>query len=198
MAARGTNTLDRRAVVRRLLAERGELLVVAGLGSTTWDVTAAGDEALNFYLWGAMGSAVPVGLGLSLAQPRRRVLTITGDGEMLMGLGALATVAVKRPANYAIVVLDNGLYGETGGQPTHTAFGVDLAEAARAAGFPVARTLRTEAEIDEARELVRAAAGPVFVAVKVSAAKAPLVMPERDGVAIKNRFRAALLGAAAR
>src|SRR6266516_1126574 len=120
-------TLHRRQVVKTLLSERGDLLVVAGLGSTSWDITAAGDSPLNFPLWGAMGQAAMIGLGLALAQPKRRVLVVTGDGEMLMGLGSLATIGVRRPGNLSIVVLDNERYGETGMQKTHTAYGVDLA-----------------------------------------------------------------------
>src|SRR4051812_17752364 len=95
-------TLDRRAVVRELLADRGDLLVVSGLGSPTYDVHAAGDHPGNFYLWGAMGGAALIGLGLALAQPERRVLVITGDGEQLMGLGGLATIAIANPRNLAI------------------------------------------------------------------------------------------------
>jgi thiamine pyrophosphate-dependent acetolactate synthase large subunit-like protein len=101
------NELARRGAIARILADRGDMLVVTGLGSPTYDCAAVGDHPLNFYLWGAMGSAVTVGLGLALAQPKRRVLVITGDGEMLMGLGALATAAVKRPDNLAILVIDN-------------------------------------------------------------------------------------------
>src|SRR5262245_20082539 len=97
-------SLRRRDVVKALLAKRGGLLVVAGLGSTAWDITAAGDTALNFPLWGGMGNAAMTGLGLALAQPRRKVLVITGDGEMLMGLGSLATIGVVQPRNLAIVV----------------------------------------------------------------------------------------------
>jgi hypothetical protein len=128
-------TLDRREVVRALLERRGDLLVIAGLGSSAWDCTAAGDHPLTFPLWGAMGSACTIGLGLALAQPRKRVLVVTGDGEMLMGLGSLATIAVQRPGNLAIVVLDNERYGETGMQKTHTAHGTDLAAVALACGF---------------------------------------------------------------
>jgi thiamine pyrophosphate-dependent acetolactate synthase large subunit-like protein len=112
--------LRRREVALALTADRADMLVVAGLGSTAWDVTAAADHPLNFPLWGAMGGAAMIGLGLALAQPDRRVLVITGDGEMLMGLGSLATIAVQRPANLAVVVFDNERYGETGMQPTHT------------------------------------------------------------------------------
>ena len=128
-------SLDRRAAVRALLAERGEALVVTGLGSPTYDVFAAGDHDANMYLWGAMGGAAMIGLGLALAQPRRPVVVVTGDGEQLMGLGALATIAVKQPGNLTLVVLDNGHYGETGQQASHTGLGVDLHRIAAAAGF---------------------------------------------------------------
>ncbi len=194
MAARNAHSLERREVVATLLAERGEALVVAGLGAPVWDCAAAGDHPLNFYLWGAMGSALAIGLGLALARPERRVLTVTGDGEMLMGLGSLATAAVQGPANLAVVVLDNERYGETGMQATHTAHGVDLAALAAAAGMPVTRTVTERAGLDEAVALAQGAAGPVFVVVKVSDEKAPLVLPLRDGVELKNRFRRALLG----
>ena len=103
---------ERRAAMKMLLANRRDLFLVPGLGSTTWDAVAAGDDDRNFYLWGAMGGAAMIGLGLALAQPKLRVAVITGDGEMLMGMGSLATVGVQRPANLAIVVFDNGYYGE--------------------------------------------------------------------------------------
>ena len=131
----GAPVLDRRRLVARLLAARGDALVVSGLGAPSWDVAAAGDDDRNFYLWGGMGGAAMVGLGVALAQPKRRVLVLTGDGEMLMGLGALATIGVRRPPNLALVVIDNERYGETGGQHTHTSHGVDLAGIAAAAGF---------------------------------------------------------------
>src|SRR5437667_12092020 len=127
--------VPRRAAIAPILAERQDTLVVTGLGSPTYDCAAVGDHPLNFYLWGAMGSAVTVGLGLALAQPKRRVLVVTGDGEMLMGLGALATVGVQQPKNLSVVVIDNERYGETGMQATHTARGVDLAAVAKACGF---------------------------------------------------------------
>ncbi len=189
--------LGRREVVKALLAKRADMLVVSGLGSPSWDLAWTGDHELNFYLWGAMGSAVMVGLGLSMARPERRVMVITGDGEMLMGLGGLATVAVQAPRNLAIVVLDNERYGETGMQPTHTAFGVDLAALAAAAGMAASREVRDEAGLGQAVRLAREAPGPVFIAVKVAAGKERLVLPMRDGVALKNRFRQALLGAEA-
>ncbi|MCH7692215.1 MAG: aldehyde dehydrogenase [Proteobacteria bacterium] len=189
-----TYPLRRRQVVDSLVADRGDLLVVAGLGAPCWDVTAAGDHALTFPLWGAMGSAAMIGLGLALAQPARRVLVITGDGEMLMGLGGLATIAVQAPENLAIAVLDNERYGETGMQATHTAFGVDLAAVAAAAGLPVTGTVGDDAGLGAAVAKLRGAQGPVFFTIKVRAEELPLALPPRDGVHLKNRFRRALLG----
>jgi thiamine pyrophosphate-dependent acetolactate synthase large subunit-like protein len=170
------------------------MLVVAGLGAPNWDCTAAGDHPLNFPLWGAMGAAVPMGLGLALAQPSRRVLVVTGDGEILMGLTALATVAVKRPANLAVVVLDNERYGETGLQPTATAATVDLAGMAKAAGWREASNVADEAAFAKALPLIRSGEGPVLVNVKVKAENLPFVMPPKDGAHLKDRFRLALLG----
>ena len=186
--------LDRRDVVSRILAERGDTLVVTGLGSTTWDAAAAGDHPNNFYLWGGMGGAAMVGLGLANAQPGRRVLTITGDGEMLMGLGGLATVGVSGPSNFAIVVIDNERYGETGMQETHTAHGVDLTAVAAGAGFAAAGTLRTMDEVEAWIPRLHGEPGPVFAAVKVGTDPAPMVLPLRDGAAIRARFREAVLG----
>ncbi len=195
-----TYPLRRRQVVAALLAERGELLVVTGLGAPAWDAAAAGDHPLTFPLWGAMGGALAMGLGLALAQPSRRVLVITGDGEMLMGLGALATVAAQAPGNFAAVVLDNESYGETGMQATHTAAspageGVDLAAMAAAAGWKLTGTVRDRAALADALPAIRSAQGPVFYDVKVRAEALPLVLPPRDGVELKRRFRTALLGA---
>ncbi|MFQ5618186.1 MAG: thiamine pyrophosphate-dependent enzyme [Rhodospirillales bacterium] len=189
-----TYPLRRRRVVESLLADRGDLLVVAGLGAPCWDVTAAGDHALTFPLWGAMGSAALIGLGLALAQPARRVLVITGDGEMLMGLGGLATIAVQAPENLAIAVLDNERYGETGMQATHTAHGVDLAAMAAAAGLPVTGTVGDDAGLGAAVPEIRGAQGPVFFVIKVRAEDLPLALPPKDGVFLKDRFRSALLG----
>jgi len=190
-------TLQRREVVQALLADRGELLVVAGLGSTAWDCTAAGDSALTFPMWGAMGSAAMTGLGLALAQPERRVLVLTGDGEMLMGLGSLATIGVQRPGNLTLVVIDNERYGETGMQATHTAHGVDLAAMARAAGFASSVLVRDMGGVAVLRQSVHKDAGPHFAQIKVAAQKVPLALPPRDGALLKNRFRQALLGGGA-
>ncbi len=190
-----TQTLERRFVAGELLRDRGDLLVVAGLGAPAWDCTAVGDHPLTFPLWGAMGGACMIGLGIALAQPKKNVLVITGDGEMLMGLGSLGTLAVQRPANLAVVVLDNEHYGETGMQETHTANGVDLAKVALACGFKVATKVTTVAELANARKMIYdGRSGPAFFQVKVSNETLALVLPPRDGPHLKNRFRQALLG----
>jgi thiamine pyrophosphate-dependent acetolactate synthase large subunit-like protein len=189
--------LDRRRVAAEILKQRGDALVVAGLGAPVWDTAAAGDHALNFHTWGGMGGAAMIGLGLALAQPKRRVLVITGDGELLMGLGSLATIAVQQPRNLAIIVMDNERYGETGMQDTHTRFGVNLAGMAKAAGFRVSGTIYTPAELKTWIPRFYRQAGPVFCDIKVTTQPAPMVLPIREGPALKNRFREALLGAKA-
>jgi thiamine pyrophosphate-dependent acetolactate synthase large subunit-like protein len=189
--------IDRRWLVEELLRDRGDLLVIAGLGAPAWDITAAGDHPANLPLWGGMGGAAGMGLGLALAQPSRRVLVITGDGEMLMGIGTLATIAVAAPRNLAIVVQDNEHYGETGMQPTHTQKGVDLAGMARAAGIPDCRLVTRPEEVPELRNAVRAAPGPLFAQVKIDAETKTLVLPPREGAYLQARFREAVLGPAA-
>ncbi|MCW5737078.1 MAG: aldehyde dehydrogenase [Enhydrobacter sp.] len=186
--------LHRREVVEELLRDRGDLLVIAGLGAPNWDISAAGDNPNNFPLWGAMGAASMMGLGLALAQPKRKVLVITGDGEMLMSIGALATIAVQKPANLTIAVLDNERFGETGMQMTHTAAGVDLAGMAAAAGFPTSRTVRTMQEVSELREQIHHASGPLFARIRIDPEALYFVLPPADGGILTTRFRQALLG----
>ena len=186
--------LHRREVVSELVRDRGDLLVIAGLGAPNWDVSAAGDHPNNFPLWGAMGSAAMMGLGLALAQPKRKVLVITGDGEMLMSLGALATIAVEQPFNLTIVVLDNERFGETGMQKTHTASGVDLAGVATAAGFKTSRLVRTMEEVAEIRDLAHARKGTVFAVVKIDPEALVFDLPPADGGILTTRFRQSVLG----
>lgn len=187
------NLLDRRAVVTSLLANRKDALVVGGLGASTYDIAAAGDHARNLYLWGAMGGAVMIGLGLALAQPKLPVVVITGDGEMLMGMGSLATVGLQKPANLSIVVLDNECYGETGGQVSHTAGGADLVGIARACGIAKAAAMTTMAEVEAfAPSLQDVAAGPRFASVKIDGANLERVLSNRDATYIVNRLRGAL------
>lgn len=185
--------LDRRDAVARLLRDRRDLLVVTGLGSPTYDVAAAGDHDRNFYLWGAMGGAAMMGLGIALAQPDVPVAVITGDGEALMGMGALATIALQKPHNLTLVVLDNGLYGETGGQASHTSGVTDLTEVAKGCGIADARMVTTEADVERlAMRLHAVGNGPCVAVVKISRAEYPRVLPSRDGAWLKTRMRAAL------
>jgi thiamine pyrophosphate-dependent acetolactate synthase large subunit-like protein len=193
--ATGKITLERRAVVKALLKDRGDALLVTGLGSSTWDAAAAGDDPRNFYLWAAMGGATMIGLGLALAQPKRRVLVITGDGEMLMGLGSLATIGVQQPKNLSMIVLDNEHYAETGMQETHTRSRTDLAAVAKAAGFTTSTTIYTARQLALWIPRLHRARGPLFATIKITTKPVPLVLPLRDGAHIKNRFREALLGA---
>jgi len=186
------HTLNRRDVVRHILRDRGDLPVVAGLGAPAYDLAAAGDHPLNFYLWGAMGSAAMMGLGLALARPELRVLVVTGDGEMLMGLGALATIGVKQPRNLSILVLDNRRYGETGMQASHTEWGIDLAGIAGACRFASVRKISVPSELDDSYSLLRQAAGPVFVQAVVGSEAVPRILPTRDGNEIRLRFAQAL------
>ncbi|MBS0219885.1 MAG: aldehyde dehydrogenase [Proteobacteria bacterium] len=198
-------TLQRRPLVKKILEGADDnLLVLAGLGSANWDITNAGDRPLNMPLWGAMGATVAMGLGLALAQPTKRVLVITGDGDMLMGMGSLATVATQQPDNLAICVLDNEKFGETGNQATHTSprnngptesgAGTDFSLIARGCGIADSGIVRDQSEVAQLVKDLRTKAGPVFRVVKVMVEKLDFVMPPQDGAHLKDRFRQALLG----
>jgi thiamine pyrophosphate-dependent acetolactate synthase large subunit-like protein len=198
-------TLQRRPLVKRILdGADANLLVIAGLGSPNWDVTEAGDRPLNMPLWGGMGAPVGMGLGLALAQPNKRVLVITGDGDMLMSLGSLATVATQQPENLAIAVLDNEKFGETGNQATHTSprnngptesgAGADLALIAQGCGIADSATVRDQSEVAQLVKDLRSRNGPLFRVIKVMVEKLDFVMPPQDGAHLKDRFRQALLG----
>jgi len=185
--------LERRAAMATLVAGRGDdLLVVPGLGSTTYDLAAAGDDDRNFYLWGAMGGAAMIGLGLALAQPAKTVAVITGDGEMLMGMGALATIGIQQPPNLAVIVFDNGTYGETGGQPSHTAGGVDMVSVARSCRFETCLEVGDEAALADLARRLKGLDGLLFARVAIKPDEPPRVLPEKDGAVLKRRFRAAL------
>jgi thiamine pyrophosphate-dependent acetolactate synthase large subunit-like protein len=187
------NLLERRSVVTQLLAERKEAIVVGGLGASTYDIAAAGDHDRNFYLWGAMGGAVMIGLGVALAQPQLPVVVITGDGEMLMGMGSLATVGLQKPGNLTIIVLDNEVYGETGGQASHTAGNVDLVGVARACGISDAHSISTMADVEAfAPSMQDVSSGPRFASIKIDSANLERVLASRDGTFIVNRIRGSL------
>ena len=197
MGSKTQATLDRRDVVKAILEKRNDALLVTGLGSSCYDAGAVGDHPLSFYLWGGMGAAAMIGLGLALAQPKRQVLVITGDGEMLMGLGSLATIGAEAAPNLSIIVIDNELYSETGMQPTHTSRGVDLAGMAKAANFARAATVYTKDDLDAWIPRIYKPDGAAFLAIKVTDKRYPMAIRLRDGTHIKNRFREALLGAKA-
>jgi thiamine pyrophosphate-dependent acetolactate synthase large subunit-like protein len=184
--------LDRRLAMRVLLDKRDDLLLVTGLGSTTWDAAAVGDDPRNFYLWGAMGAAALIGFGLAAAQPSHKVLVVTGDGEMLMGLGGLATIGIQRPPNLAIAVFDNARYGETGMQPSHTEAGVDLVGVARACGIRETFDISDEMGVRDFAARVRKSTATLFARIMIRADEPPRVLPPRDGVYLKTRFRRAL------
>lgn len=190
MSGHNDLTLDRRAVVATLLRDPGDLLVVTGLGAASYDVSAAGDRPTNFYLWGAMGGTAMIGLGLALAQPRRRVLVVTGDGDMLMGIGSLATIAAANAPNLAVAVLDNAAFGETGAQPSHTRLGADLAAVAAACGWPGTITARSMDEVEALRPRLRSER--LFAVIRISPAELPRHLPPRDGAHLADRFRRAL------
>ena len=191
-SSRSAGVLDRRAVVSSILQARTDALVVTGLGSATYDAAAHGDHERNFYLWGAMGGAAMIGLGLALAQPKVPVLVITGDGEMLMGLGAFATIGLKLPPNLKIIVLDNELYGETGQQPTATTR-TDMAAVAKACGIEHSSTVQTEAQLMQLiKPLHRADSGTMVAVVKIAMTDEVRALPIRDGAYNRARMRLAL------
>jgi thiamine pyrophosphate-dependent acetolactate synthase large subunit-like protein len=190
MSRPNDGTLDRREVVARLLKDPGDLLVVTGLGAATYDVGAAGDRPTNFYLWGAMGGAAMIGLGIALAQPKRHVLVVTGDGEMLMGMGSLATLAAAGAPNLAIAVLDNARFGETGSQRSHTGLGADLAQVAAACGWHATAVARDMDEVEALRPRLRSEA--LFAVLRISPDEKPRHLPPRDGAYLTDRFRRAL------
>jgi thiamine pyrophosphate-dependent acetolactate synthase large subunit-like protein len=184
---------DRRAAMATLLANRPDhLFVVPGLGSCTWDAFAAGDSDNTFYLWGAMGGAAMIGLGLALAQPKLSVAVITGDGEMLMGVGSLATIGVKKPPNLSVIVFDNGLYGETGRQASHTQNGVDLCAIARGSGIGEVLEVGDEAGLRDLAVRLANPSGTLFARVPITPDDPGRALPEKDGIIIKDRVRRAV------
>ncbi len=189
--ATNATSVHRRAFVAELISQCTDALIVTGLGSASYDVFAASDRGRTFYLWGAMGGAAALGLGLAIAQPECDVLVITGDGEQLMGLGALATIGVQKPRNLSIVVLDNGYFGETGMQRSHTSLGVDLIGVAKACGFEWTLEIDNVGGAADIAAQVKRRAGCGLARVCVKAEELPRALPPRDGVYVKNRFRAA-------
>ena len=186
--------MQRRTVVAALLENRpADMVVVSSLGNPTWDVASVGDHALNFNFIGAMGQAGPFALGLAMARPEKRIVLFAGDGELLMSLGVLATIANQAPANLAVVALDNESYVETGSQPSATAGPTDLEAVARGCGFVNTRSVVDETPLDDIRVMVWEGEGPLFVNIKIVAEALPLVFPYSfDGAMAMNRFRGAV------
>jgi thiamine pyrophosphate-dependent acetolactate synthase large subunit-like protein len=189
--------LDRCDAVPALIGRHDDFLIVSGLAGTSRDVAALTEDGAHTYtMAGAMGGACMIGLGLALARADRRVLVVTGDGELLMNVGALATVAVVNPANLAIVCVDNGHYGETGYQKSHTSLGVDLEKIAAGSGIKATRTIASQEEIADGARLLREGNGTAFVVLRVKPTDPPAFKRNMDPAACRNRFRMALLGTA--
>lgn len=184
--------LNRRDAVARLLENRKDALVVTGLGSSSYDVMAAGDHDNNYYLWGAMGGAAMVGLGLALSQPKRTVIVITGDGEQLMGMGGFATIGVAKPNNLILVVLNNEHYGETGMQRSHVGHGVDLVTVAQACSLENCLRITDTDGIDQLTETMHQHNGSSYAEIIIDSGEATRILPPRDAVYIKNRFMSSL------
>jgi thiamine pyrophosphate-dependent acetolactate synthase large subunit-like protein len=185
--------LDRREAVPALLGRHEDFLIVTGLAGTAKDIGAlTRDGEHTFTMAGAMGAACMMGLGLALARPDRRVLVITGDGELLMNVGALATIAVMNPANLSIVCVDNGHYGETGYQKSHTSLGVDLEKIAIGSGIKMTRTIGREDEIADGARLLRAGNGTAFVLLRVKPTDPPAFKRNMDPASCRIRFKTAL------
>lgn len=186
--------LDRRQAVPALIGNPEDFLMVGGLAGAAQELTAMTNDGPSvFGLGGAMGAAPMMGLGLALAQPTRRVLVATGDGELLMNLSALATIALMAPKNLAIICVDNGHYGETGNQDSHTGMGVRLDTVATGCGFATVHIINTEADMEEGRRLLRAG-GLCFILLRVKEGPALKVKRSLSPAVIRTRFRKSLLG----
>ena len=186
------NQIQRRPFVADLLKLRGNALVVPGLGSPTWDIFAAGDSADYLYSWGGMGLAVPTALGIALAQPNRRVLAITGDGEMMMGIGSLAVVADQAPKNLGILVLDNERFSETGRQRGLTSQKTDMCAVAKGFGIGQTMLVTEQGNTPELAEFLFKTPGPTFAVAKIAITEDPWRLPEKDGATIARRFMDAI------
>jgi len=186
------NKIHRRPFVAELLKHRGNALVVPGLGSPTWDIFAAGDAPEYLYSWGGMGLCVPTALGVALARPDRRVLAITGDGEMMMGIGSLAVVADQAPKNLSILVLDNEAFSETGRQRGLTGSCTDLCAIAKGFGIAATMAVTEQGKAPELADFLFKSAGPLFAVAKIAITDDPWRLPEKDGATIARKFRAAI------
>jgi thiamine pyrophosphate-dependent acetolactate synthase large subunit-like protein len=195
-AMAATFVLDRREAVPALIGRHEDFLIIAGLAGTSQDIGALTDNGAHAYLLnGAMGGACMIGLGLALARPDQRVLVVTGDGELLMNVGALASIAVMNPPNLSIVCVDNGRYGETGYQKSHTSLGTDLEKIAAGAGIKLTRTIEQQADIAAGARLIRDGNATAFVLLRVKPTEPPDFRRSMlDPAGGRIRFRTSLLG----
>jgi thiamine pyrophosphate-dependent acetolactate synthase large subunit-like protein len=175
-------------LVKRLKRDEA---VIGGIGNSNFDLWNAGPRAQNFYMLGSMGLAVPIALGVALAQPERRVFALEGDGSLLMQLGVLATIANLKPGNLTVVVWDNAMYQITGSQPTASAGLADFAAIARGAGLEKSAWAGDEQEFEKLIDLALAEAGPWFIAARIDGAS-PKGQTPREPVIIKDRFTRAM------
>ena len=178
-------------LMRRLADSLTDEAVVAGIGNTNFDLFAAQDRALNFYMLGSMGLALPIALGVAIAQPGRRVIGIEGDGSLLMDLGCLATIGMVAPPNLTLVVMDNGSYQITGAQPAATATTADVVAIARGAGIAQSAWAADDDEFARLIAEARARSAPSLIAVKIDRS-AGVAQPERNPPKIRQRFMEAL------
>src|SRR5437763_10469120 len=185
--------LDRRDAIPKLVGRHDDFLFVTGLAGTSRDIAALTKDGAHIYsMAGAMGGACMMGLGLALARPDKRVLVVTGDGELLMNLGSLAAIAVMNPSNLAIVCVDNGHYGETGWQKSHTSLGVDLEKIAIGAGIKRTMTINQESELAAGSRFIREGNGTGFVLLRVKPTEPPVSARNFDAAFCRDRFRMAL------
>lgn len=175
-------------ITQRLVARlHNEEAVIGGIGHTNFDLWAAGRRPQNFYMLGSMGLAIPIALGVAIAQPQRKVIALEGDGSLLMMLGCLATVGARQPKNLIMVVMDNGAYEITGGQATASAQGADFAAIARGTGIANANWAADEAHFETLIDEALATPGPHLIAARLTSAK-PAGQTERDPAQIRDRF----------
>jgi thiamine pyrophosphate-dependent acetolactate synthase large subunit-like protein len=185
--------MNRSDLTRRLVAKlKKDEAVIGGIGNTHFDLWAAGQRPQNFYMLGSMGLAAPIALGVAMAQPRRRVFALEGDGSLLMQLGALGTIAAVKPKNLVVIVWDNGAYQITGSQPTLTAATVDLVAIAKGSGIERCAWATDEAHFEALVDLALEGDGPMFIAARTDN-QPPAGVTERDANKIRTRFMEAML-----
>jgi len=187
--------LDRKVALPKLIGDTNRFLIISGLAGPAKDIGYLTQESPNTFLFGgAMGGAMPTALGLAVSRPNERVLCVTGDGDLLMSMGSLATIASVKPKNLIIICIDNGLYQETGGQKSHTGLGVNLSKVAEGCGIPNVLSIVNEQELNKGSLLIdNNLDGPIFILLKVSEKKPPQYSRNWNASEEKVKFRKNLL-----